>query len=215
MLSWGARRARWLSTAGWLLVGLVLALVMGNLWSVLEGADLLLARGGIAPLPMEWLEDVEVTVRPPDYLHQKTTSSEPTGWVVLPYGSLVTVRGVPTRTRRQLMLSDGTDEVAFADDGVGHRRRRAGRSPKAVPCGSSPDLETSSFLKKVGLKITSVPDAAPEVTLEGAPRQVLLVDEVHALPIRATRQTTITGCAKCVSCFAPPRAKSGACFPVS
>src|SRR5580704_1720077 len=32
VLSWGARRARWLNTAGWLLLGLVLALVMGNLW---------------------------------------------------------------------------------------------------------------------------------------------------------------------------------------
>jgi hypothetical protein len=183
VLSWGARRARWLSTAGWLLLGLVLALVMGNLWSVLEGADLLLARGGIAPVPMEWLEDVEVTVRPPDYLHQKTTSSEATGWVVLPYGSLVTVRGVPTRTRRQLMLSDGTDEVAFADDGV------------ATVVARWPVTESSTVRivarfgdvvipQKLGLKITSVPDAAPAVTLEGAPRQVLLVDEVHALPIR-------------------------------
>jgi hypothetical protein len=183
VLSWGARRARRLSTAGWILGGLVLALAMGNLWPVLEGADLLLARGGVAPVAMEWLEDVEVTVRPPDYLHEKTTSSEPTGWLVLPYGSLITVRGVPTRAGRPLMLSDGIDEVAFADDGVATVVARwsvtESRSVRIVARFGNVVIP-----QKLGLKVTSVPDAVPAVTLEGAPRQVLLVDEVHALAIR-------------------------------
>lgn len=182
-LSWGARRARRLSIAGWALGALALALSMGNLGSVLEGGDLLLARGGVAPFSMQWLDDVEVTVRPPDYLHEKTTSSEATGWLVLPYGSLLTMRGVPTRPGRLLMLSDGTNEVPFADDGAA---TVVARWSVTESCRVRVVARFGSVVipQKLDLKVTSVADAVPAVTLEDAPRQVLLVDEVRPLSIR-------------------------------
>jgi hypothetical protein len=182
-LSLGSRRAKRVGVVGWLFGALALAIIMGNLWSVLEGADLLLARGGVAPVAMQWLEDVEVTVRPPDYLHAKTTSSEPTGSLVVPYGSLVTFRGVPARPGRQLALSDGVNEVAFADDGAATLVARwsvtESRTLRVVARFGQVVIP-----QRLGLKVTSVADTAPTVTLEGAPRQVLLVDEVRALPIR-------------------------------
>jgi hypothetical protein len=182
-LSLGSRRANRVRVVGWALGALALAITMGNLWSVLEGADLLLARGGEAPVSMQWLEDVEVTVRPPDYLHAKTMSSEPTGSLVIPYGSLVTFRGVPARAGRQLALSDGVNEVAFADDGTATLVARwsvtQSRTLRVVARFGQVVIP-----QRLGLKVTSVADTAPNVTLEGAPRQVLLVDEVRALPIR-------------------------------
>jgi len=182
-LSWGARRARRISAAGWALGVLALGLAMGNFWSVLEGADLLLARGGVAPVTLQWLEDIEVTARPPDYLHAKTTLSEEPGALVVPYGSVVTVRGVPTRVGRRLMLSDGVNEVAFADDGAATVVAR-------WPVTESGALRVVARFgdviipQKRAIHVTSVPDAAPTVHLEGAPRQVSLVDEVRPLSIR-------------------------------
>jgi len=47
-----------------------LGLTLANAWSVLEGGDVLVARDGVAPVAMRWLDDIEVVARPPDYLHE-------------------------------------------------------------------------------------------------------------------------------------------------
>jgi hypothetical protein len=46
------------------------ALAVANAWSVLEGADILVARRGVAPVSMQWLDGIELAARPPDYLHE-------------------------------------------------------------------------------------------------------------------------------------------------
>jgi hypothetical protein len=182
-VSWAALRARRLSTAGWAVTGVAMTIALANAGSVLEGADLLMARKGVAPIPMQWLEDPEVTVRPPDYLHAKVSSNDLAGSIFVPNGSLITVRGVPTRSDRRLMLSDGSNEVGFADDG----------SATVVARWSVTESRTLRVVARFGdvvipekasLRIMSVPDDAPEVHLEGAPRRVSLVDEVRPLPIR-------------------------------
>ena len=40
--------------------------------------------------------------------------------VALPRGTLLTVRGSPLHEGRRLLLTDGTAEVPFVDDGSGH-----------------------------------------------------------------------------------------------
>ena len=42
-----------------------------NPWGVVEGFDVLIAKGGVAPLGMAWLTEPQVRARPPDYLHQE------------------------------------------------------------------------------------------------------------------------------------------------
>ncbi len=182
-LARGARQAGRVSTAGWLLAAVAVVLAMGNVWSVLEGADVLLARGGVAPVSMSWLEDVEVTIRPPEYLHARTTSSGEAQSIAVPYGSLITVRGVPTRAGRQVVLSDGVNEVAFADDGAATVVARWSVT-ESRPLRVVARFGNVVIPEKVGLDVVSIADAAPKVLLEGAPRQVRLVEEAHALPIR-------------------------------
>jgi hypothetical protein len=185
-LSRGARLASMLSTAGLILGTLTVALTLARLGPVVEGVDLLLARNGVAPMGMPWLEDVEITARPPDYLHglhvQTASYAEGTSLVV-PYGSLITVRGVPTRAGRQLALTDGTNEVAFVDDG----------SATVVSRWSVTESRTLRIVARFGdvviperpdLRVTSVADAPPTVRVTDAPRRVLLVDAPRAIPIR-------------------------------
>jgi hypothetical protein len=180
------RARRWafaLKRTGALLGVLVAVLVMSNLWAVLEGADLLMARRGVAPIGMQWLDDVEVTVRPPEYLHDKTTMGEPRLGMYVPYGSVLTVRGVATRPGRQLMLSDGNHEVELADDGsatlFGRWSVTENTTVRVVA-----RFGEGAIPERTGIVVTSIPDRAPTVTVEDTPRQVVLVDEVRPLPIR-------------------------------
>ncbi|MGH3000212.1 MAG: DUF4175 family protein, partial [Gaiellaceae bacterium] len=168
------------------------ALLAGGCWvvlaafqatSVLEGADILFARHGVAPLSMTWLDGVELSARPPDYLHQSAIDDVERTPVALPVGSIVTVRGSPLRSGRRLLLSDGAVEVPFVEDGSGVvvarwpltgscTLRAVARFGDAVIPGSE------------ALRILAIPDAAPVVTLEGAPRQVQIAHETADIPIR-------------------------------
>ncbi len=113
------RRARSLSV-GAALVGLgALAVLTLGPMKLVEGWNVLLARGGRAPLPIPWLERVEVRAQPPSYLglterwlFEGATSEQPVG-------TLMTVTGAPRVAGRQLVLTDGVREVPFVDDGAG------------------------------------------------------------------------------------------------
>jgi hypothetical protein len=178
-----ARIARVVGAAA-LVVGVgVLGLTLANAWSVLEGADVLVARGGVAPVPIRWLDDIEVVARPPDYLHEIEHHELALYPLALPYGTLVTVRGVPMHPGRRLLLSDGTTEVPFVDDGAGAVVAR-------WPLTLGTTLHVVARFGAVvvpepeGLSLQSIPDSAPVVTLEGAPRQVRLLDETEDLPLK-------------------------------
>jgi hypothetical protein len=178
-----AKRAGRLGAAA-LVVGVcVLGLGLANSWSVLEGGDVLAARGGTAPVTMRWLDEVEVIARPPEYLHDSEHHEVALVPLMLPYGTLVTVRGVPIHPGRRLLLSDGVTEVPFVDDGAGAELAR-------WPLTQTATLHVVARFGEVvvrepdALALQSIPDASPVVTLEGAPRQTLLVEQSDDIPIR-------------------------------
>jgi hypothetical protein len=166
------------------LVGVgVLAIAAVNGWSVLEGADVLLARRAVAPFPMQWLDGIELTARPPDYLHETEIHEVALTPLALPFGTEIALRGAPVRAGRRLLLSDGATEVPFVEDGAG----------AVVARWRLADTTTLRVVARFGavaieqtdrLPLRSIPDAAPIVALDSAPRQVRLVDEVEDIPIR-------------------------------
>ena len=161
----------------------VVGLALANAWTVLEGADVLLARSGVAPVAMRWLDGIELTARPPEYLRQEEIHEFMPGALVLPAGTALTLHGVPLHAGRLLRLSDGTTEVPFVDDGTGGVVARWTLSHDAalnvvVRFGDVVVREPSGFV------IKAVPDLSPVVTLEGAPRRLMLVDQAQDIPLK-------------------------------
>ena len=119
ILASGARLAARASAASAVVGVCALGLVVTRPWSVLEGGDVLLARGGVAPVAMTWLDHVELTARPPEYLHQAEIHEIAMTALALPFGTSISVRGEPQHAGRSLLLSDGITEVPFVEDGAG------------------------------------------------------------------------------------------------
>jgi hypothetical protein len=183
ILASGARVAARVSAAS-AVVGLcVFGVIATRPWSVLEGGDVLLARDGIAPIDMSWLDHVELTARPPEYLHQSEIHEVAMTALALPFGTSISVRGERQHAGRSLVLSDGTTEIPFVEDGAG----------AVVARWSLAQTGTLRVVARFGdvvirqsdvLEVVSVPDNAPVVRLEGAPRRLQLVDEVEDIPIK-------------------------------
>jgi hypothetical protein len=170
-----ARRARLLRWAALVLV-LIAALGVGrDPDRVLEGLDVLVARRGLAPVPMSWLDLVRVTVQPPAYLHRQDRSIFPGLGSAEVQGSAITVRGVPLAEGRHLVLTDGNEEVPFVADGSD------GVVARYVLRGNA-ELRIAARFGKVLIReaesviIEAVPDAVPSVELEGAPERIELRD---------------------------------------
>jgi hypothetical protein len=176
-----AVRWRWLTIA-FALIGAI-AFVVGPM-RVVEGIDVLVARHGRAPVPMAWLDFVRVSAEPPGYLRAPPRRLLLGVESPLPEGTLLTVRGIPLRDGRKLVLTDGRDEVPFANDGSGGVVAR-------WTISSSGKLLIGARFGQVliedpeSLDVISVPDEAPHVELEGAPKTVAL-DELDRLEIRYT-----------------------------
>lgn len=149
------------------------AVCASNPWGVVEGFDVFFARGGEAPFAMDWLSDVDVQTRPPDYLHQDARTVDAYEDTFLPRGTLVTVRGAPIHAGRRLLLTDGSVEVPFVDDGTGYVVAR-------WPLSSSARLRIVARFGSVIIPesratfLESVADRAPDVVLEGAPKRIVL-----------------------------------------
>jgi hypothetical protein len=162
----------------------VLGIVVGETWRVLEGADVLLARRGIAPLTMRWLDDLDVTTRPPDYIREPERHALALVSMSLPYGTIVTVRGSPRHPGRNLSLSDGTTDVPFLEDGTGSLLARWSltRSANLHVVARFGDV---AITEPDALIIECIPDEAPTVLLEGAPRRLFLAEQSEGdIPIR-------------------------------
>ncbi len=165
--------------------GLGLAALAYEPWAPAEGADVLFARGGVAPVGMTWLDDLDVRARPPDYLHMEERAHSPYAPMALPYGTLLTVRGVPTHRGRRLALTDGASEVPFVDDGAGQVVAR-------WPLAATMELRIVARFGEVVIPepvtttVKSIADRAPVVTLEDAPRKILLAVRTDSddVPIR-------------------------------
>jgi hypothetical protein len=142
---------------------------------VLEGLDVLVARKGLAPLAMPWLDLVRITVQPPAYLHLQDRAIFPGLGSAEARGSAVTVHGVPLADGRHLVLSDGKREVPFVADGSGGVVAR-------YVLAESAELRIAARFGKVliredeGVVLEAVPDAVPTVELEGAPERIELRD---------------------------------------
>jgi hypothetical protein len=182
VLERATKLAGWVRSAALMLGIGALGLGLANVWSVLEGGDVLVARRGVAPLAMGWLDGVEVSARPPDYLHENERHQLAFSSMLLPYGTTITVRGVPAHAGRRLLLGDGETEVPFVEDGTGGmvarwllKRTTSLRVSARFGDVVIPEGDT--------LPIESIPDDAPVVTLDGAPRQVLLIEEQGDLPL--------------------------------
>ena len=171
-----ARRAsRWhWAAAGFLVLGATA--VAPDPARVVEGFDVLLASRGRAPLPLSWLDFVRVTAQPPAYLRGEDRDLVRGGLTTeQPTGTLLTVRGIPTRKGRRLVLTDGTTEVPFVSDGSGGVVARWSVQADAV-------LRVAARFGEVlieehdSLPVATRVDEAPRVEVEGAPRTVHLRD---------------------------------------
>ena len=114
-----------------------LGLIATRPWSVLEGADVLLARAGVAPAAMTWLDHVEVGARPPEYLHQAEIARDGDD---LP--------GAPLRDRhlrpRRAAARGPQPAPQRRHHGGPVRRRRRGRGGRAVAAGAERARSASS-----------------------------------------------------------------------
>ncbi|WP_437577273.1 DUF4175 family protein [Sorangium sp. So ce887] len=173
--------ARWAS-AGLALGVAALAAAAIEPSRVVEGLDVLAARGGEAPLDLPWLEDVEMMATPPEYLHEGPEVLLPFATTMQPRGTVITMRGRPIRGGRALVLTDGGAEVPFVDDGKDGVIAR-------WTLGESTTLQAAARFGQVRVRqadaqrVVSIADDAPRVTLEGAPRTVRLLDE-PSIPLR-------------------------------
>lgn len=173
--AYGARRGSLLRMAAVALLLVATIAVSRDPSRVLEGLDVLGARGGVAPLPMTWLDALTVTVQPPAYLHAADRSIFPGLGSAEPRGSNVSVRGFPIAHGRRLVLTDGTREVPFVDDGADGVIARYTLEEHA-------ELRVAARFGDVlireaeGVSLEAVPDAAPKVELEGAPERIELRD---------------------------------------
>ena len=142
----------------------------------LEGLDVLVASGRRAPMPLDYVDDVVVSVHPPDYLHQKDRHHTRAEAADVPYGSLVTVHGRLLHAGRRVVITDGASEVPFVDDGNGG-------VTSVWPIKDSVRLRIAARLGEVWIEqgepveLVSVPDLAPVVTVAKAPRTVRLLEE--------------------------------------
>ncbi len=140
---------------------------------VFEGFDVLVARRGVAPIPLSWLEALRVTVQPPAYLRATEQAILPWGAAQLPESSQIVVRGKPIREGRRLVLTDGKTEVSFVDDGAdGVVARWKLQEPATLRVAAR--FGDVVILDPEALELVPVKDAVPEIELEGAPRTLSL-----------------------------------------
>jgi hypothetical protein len=170
-----ARLGFWFSVSAIVLIAMGFSVFASNAWGVFEGADVLVARDGVAPFDMRYLAEVDIRARPPEYLHSEERRVLPFEATELPRGTMLTVRGRPVHDGRKLALSDGHTEIPMVDDGAG---RLVARWPLAdsVPLRVIARFGDIVIQEPEATQITSIPDEAPIVTLEGAPKQVLLLE---------------------------------------
>ena len=172
--------SRW-SSAGFALAALCGIVALSTPLRIVEGLDVLAAKGGVAPLDLMWIESVEMAVVPPEYLHQASSELTPFARTSAPRGSTITVRGRPIHDGRALVLTDGKSDEAFVDDGSGALVAR-------WTLGDTTVLRVAARFGAVRVAqadeqtVISIPDELPTVRVERAPRTVRILEE-PSLPV--------------------------------
>src|SRR5690606_14600917 len=123
------------------------------------------ARSGKAPLELSYLADPVVTVELPAYLREsRRTRILGDGASSLPEGSVVTVRGTLRVNGRQLVLTDGLQDVPLVSDGqggvVGHW---IVRDPLQLRVAAQ--FGEVKIFDPLARQISSLPDRPPMVVL--------------------------------------------------
>lgn len=172
-------RARLLLLALITVTGIALVLDPARIF---EGLDVLVARGGRAPLPMFWLGSLRVEAEPPAYLRSSDHALFPQGVAHEPVGSVVTFQGVPERDGRKLVLLGDGREVPFVSDGSGGVVARWVLS-QAASLRVAARFGDVLITEPDALELRPIADLAPVVELEGAPRSLPLKD-LQALELR-------------------------------
>lgn len=172
----GQRRGRRLSLlAGGLLVAVVF-LLMGRGFSMVEGLDILLARGGLAPWTIPYLEEVDVQADPPSYLpDQRHGFPIDAAESLLPAGSEVEYRMVPRVSGRSFVLTDGVREEPFVSDGQGSMVARMQMTDPATLRVAAKFGPVRIFHSE-DLTVATLEDHPPSVVLNGAPKEIPLDD---------------------------------------
>jgi hypothetical protein len=170
-----ARASRVVGGAALGVSAVALAVVAVDPFRVVEGIDVLVAHDGEAPLGLVYLDEVDVVATPPAYIGRHEESLEHFDRVELPRGTTLTIRGRPQRPGRQLVLTDGTREEPFIEDGKGMLLARW-TVAESVELKVAARFGMVRIPQRDTLMVDSIPDMAPRVLLEGAPKTVRLVD---------------------------------------
>lgn len=181
----GKRRARMfgLVAIGAMALG-ASACVGAGPFRIIEGADVLLAHKGRAPVALAYVDDVAVIVRPPEYLHREESRWPASSEIVVPKGATLTVRARSLRPGQPIAVTDGQTETPFVDDGDGHLSARY----VAMTDGTLEIVARFAEITvadSVVLNVRVLPDLPPRVVLEDAPRTVRVADaESDEIPVR-------------------------------
>jgi len=175
------QRGRRLTWIGLCLLLLVCALTWGRTLSVVEGLDVLLARRGVAPFTIPYVEEAEIEAELPPHLGGSRKIPILYDQMALPAGSEVSWRIVPRALDRKFVLTDGVRDVPFVSDGHGAWIAR-------LRVDESSDLRVAALFGAVKvhdrerLLVSTIVDRAPTVTLVGG-RKELRIAELDRLPI--------------------------------
>jgi hypothetical protein len=170
------------------LLGVALGLGIGVLGALafrelLEGFDVLLARGARAPVPMAWTERLRIMAQPPAYLRIPPRRLLTGATSMLPQGTSLTLRARPLYDGRTLVVSDGgAHEVPFVSDGEGGIVAHYDVVDDAQLVVAARFGEVL-ITEPETLHVIALGDEAPRVVLEDAPKTFKL-SELERLELR-------------------------------
>lgn len=171
-----ARAARALSAVAFGFAALALVAVAVEPFRILEGLDVLAARRGEAPIPIAWLDDVEMVATPPEYLRERASIMLPFSPSEHPRGTTITVRGRALHPGRAVVLTDGRTDVPFVDDGANGLIARW-TVTETAEVAIAARFGAVRIRQPDEQRVESIADKAPEVVVKGAPRTVELLQE--------------------------------------
>lgn len=175
---------------GWAALVLALGLVLstwGRVLPIVEGMYVLVAQRGVAPLRISYVQESELIADLPAYV-AGTARQVPVLYedVLLPSGTEITWRMVPRAAERKYVVTDGLRDVPFVSDGRGSWVAR-------LRVDDSSELRVAAVFGEVKienderLRVSTVPDRPPTVTLLGGPREVRIA-ELDRVPIEFVAQ---------------------------
>lgn len=172
-----ANRFAWAATGVGLAVATIaFGVIIIDPFRVVEGADVLFARAGRAPLDVTWTQPPRLSAEPPSYLGQRRELLRSYFPAELHDGTVLTVSLDPLREGRQLVLTDGATEVPFVDDGDDGLVAR-------WTVGGDATLRIAARFGDVliyeprALPLFAIADHAPNVRLDGAPATYRLLEK--------------------------------------